>query len=89
VKPYYEHAGITIYCGDARDIVSQIDGEAIIMENFANLGNWFPIPEKPVSYVSIDYLCKLFIATSRGGCLWKKTSGLKPERRGSRIEFCY
>lgn len=26
MKPYYEHAGITIYCGDHRDIIPSLDG---------------------------------------------------------------
>lgn len=25
IKPYYEHAGITIYCGDCREILPQLD----------------------------------------------------------------
>ena len=24
MKPYYEHAGITIYCGDCREILPQL-----------------------------------------------------------------
>jgi hypothetical protein len=32
VKPYYEHAGITIYHGDAREIMPQLEGESIITD---------------------------------------------------------
>lgn len=32
MKPYYEHAGITIYHGDCRDILPQIEAEAIITD---------------------------------------------------------
>src|SRR5580700_2774621 len=32
MKPYYEHAGITIYHGDAREILPQIECEAIITD---------------------------------------------------------
>lgn len=32
MKPYYEHAGITIYLGDARDLVAQFQADAIITD---------------------------------------------------------
>lgn len=32
MKPYYSHAGITIYCGDAREIVPAIECDAIITD---------------------------------------------------------
>jgi hypothetical protein len=32
MKPYYEHAGITIYHGDARELVSTITAESIITD---------------------------------------------------------
>ena len=37
-----------------------------------DLGNWFPIAEKPVSYVSIDYLCKLFLQPHAAAACGKK-----------------
>lgn len=32
MKPYYEEAGITIYCGDAREIFPQVSAESIITD---------------------------------------------------------
>lgn len=32
MKPYYEHAGITIYCGDAREILPRLSSESIITD---------------------------------------------------------
>ncbi len=32
MKPYYEHGGITIYHGDARDLAGQLEAEAIITD---------------------------------------------------------
>lgn len=32
MKPYYEHAGITIYHGDCREIVSRVETESIITD---------------------------------------------------------
>jgi site-specific DNA-methyltransferase (adenine-specific) len=32
MKTYYEHAGITIYHGDCREILPQLDGEALITD---------------------------------------------------------
>jgi site-specific DNA-methyltransferase (adenine-specific) len=32
MKPYYEHAGITIYHGDCRDFLSQIEADVIITD---------------------------------------------------------
>ena len=32
MKPYYEHAGITIYCGDCREIVPQLEFGAVVAD---------------------------------------------------------
>ena len=32
MKPYYEHAGITIYHGDCREILPQISAETVITD---------------------------------------------------------
>jgi site-specific DNA-methyltransferase (adenine-specific) len=32
VTPYYDHAGITIYCGDCRDVLPGVEGDALITD---------------------------------------------------------
>jgi site-specific DNA-methyltransferase (adenine-specific) len=32
LKPYYEHGGITIYCGDCREILPQLEVESIVTD---------------------------------------------------------
>ena len=32
MKPYYEHAGITIICGDCREFLPQLEAESIITD---------------------------------------------------------
>lgn len=32
VKPYYEHGGITIYCGDCREVLAGIHGDSVITD---------------------------------------------------------
>lgn len=32
MNPYYDHAGVTVYCGDSRDILSQLEYDTIITD---------------------------------------------------------
>ena len=32
MKPYYEHAGITIYCADAREVIEKVKAEVVITD---------------------------------------------------------
>jgi DNA modification methylase len=42
-KPYFENDGVTLYCGDCREILPELQSETFDLV-VTDLRTWFPIP---------------------------------------------
>lgn len=95
-KPYYEQDGITIYCGDARDVIPFLDSmDAMVTDppygvllGEANTGQERERNVQPYSMFSDtpEYLSNVVIPTVKWGLSKVKRAGLTP---GNRNAFKY
>lgn len=54
IEPYYEHAGITIYHGDCRDIITHVEADVVLTDTPYGLGRLTGMHKGSNDYASYD-----------------------------------
>ena len=64
MKPYYEHAGITIYHGDCREILPSVAAGAVVTDPPYGIGSWSATGGNSLSVSDVEAINKWDVAPS-------------------------